>query len=328
MGWIITSIILGVVAYFALGINFKEETWGTNPKQLLSFLCLLLMIPAFLAKIPANNVGIKYSPFHGTSETTLSEGFHAKNPFDKIYKISTEVQTRSVDDLTTQTMDAQYVNTQLNIKYRVSSANAYLIFTQFRELDRMSDTLIVPTAQRVLELVTTKYNVMDVLGEKRGEIYAELERNMTEELAKYGVEFHSISITDMDAGEAIEAAITNEAVAKKAVETAQQELLKAEMDAKQQSVNAQAAQDAAKIQAETKKIQAEADAQIKTIQAQANADAKVIEAQAEKESVELLKGVLTKDILQMKWTERWNGILPTYYGGTGTDLLLGLNMTE
>ena len=45
------------------------------------------------------------------------------------------------------------------------------------------------------------------------------EINLTEELAKYGVAFYSISITDMDAGEAIEAAITNEAVAKKAVET-------------------------------------------------------------------------------------------------------------
>jgi hypothetical protein len=61
---------------------------------------------------------------------------------------------------------------------------------------------------------------MDVLGEKRSEIYAELDIALSKELAKYSIEFISVSITDMDAGAEIEAAITAEAVAKKAVETA------------------------------------------------------------------------------------------------------------
>lgn len=238
MVWIIVSIVLFIIAFIILG--FKDilylDDWGLNFKQFFAILAFLIMIPAFVAKVPANSVGIKYSPFSGTSEVTLNEGFHAKNPFEKVYKISTEVQTMTVENLTTQTEDAQYVTTILDIKYRVNPTNIHLIFTQFRTLDKMSDTLIIPTTQRVLELITTRYNVMDVLGEKRSNIYAELESELTKEFAKYGVEFYSISIVDMDAGEAIENAITAEAVAKKSVETAEQELLKAQTEAKKAAV--------------------------------------------------------------------------------------------
>ena len=298
MIWVILSVVTTLGLFFVLGFS-EEDNKFFRFRQVLCILGLVLLIPGVVAKVPANSVGILYSPFNGTSETTLSEGFHTKNPFDKVYKISTEVQTMSVANLTTQTQDAQYVNTTLDIKYRISSTNAYLVFTQFRTLNKMSDTLIVPTTQRVLELVTTNYNVMDVLGDKRSNIYKELEINLTEELAKYGVEFYSISITDMDAGEAIENAITAEAVAKKAVETAEQELLKAEMDAKQKSVAAQAEQDAARIQAETK----------------------IIQAQAEKEANEMLQMSLTEEILMQQWINKWNGHTPTYYGGDGTDLI-------
>ena len=132
--------------------------------------------------------------------------------------------------------------------------------------------------------------------------YEGLMNSLTEEFAKYGVEFVSISIADMDAGEALEKAISDEAVAKKAVETAEQNLKKAEIDAKQQSVQAQAEQDAAKIKAETMKI----------------------EAQAQKEANELLNFSLSNLILKQQWIEKWDGKLPTYYGGDST-MMIGMD---
>lgn len=145
----------------------KTETyWHANKAQLLCVLGLIFMIPGFFTKIPANSVGIVYSPFGGTKEETLQEGFKTKNVLDKVYKISTEVQTMTVEGLTTQTMDAQYLTSILDIKYRVNTPNAYLVFKQFRTLDNMSKNLIVPTTQRVLEHITTKYNVIDILREE------------------------------------------------------------------------------------------------------------------------------------------------------------------
>lgn len=296
MIWLIISIIVVLALAIGLGFDVGEDEWhwAVNKSQLLCVLGLLLCLPGFVTKIPANSVGIVYSPFGGTQEQTLSEGYHIKNMFDKVYKISTEVQTMTVENLTTQTKDAQFLTSILDIKYRVNTSNAFLIFKQFRTLDNMSENLIVPTTQRVLEHITTKYNVIDILGEKRNEVYAELEAALSAEFAKYGVEFYSISITDMDAGEKLESAITEEAVAKKAVETAEQNLLKAETEAKQKSVQAQAEQDAAKIEAETK----------------------LIEAEAEKKANEMLNQSLSEDILQKAWIEKWNGEMPTYYSGS------------
>lgn len=302
MVWLIIGIIVTLCLFVGLGFD-SDMNWKFRVRHPLCLFGLLILIPGFVTKIPANSVGIVYSPFGGTQEQTLSEGFHSKNVFDKVYKISTEVQTMTVENLTTQTKDAQFLNSVLDIKYRVNTSNAYLVFKQFRTLKNMSENLIVPTTQRVLEHVTTQYNVIDILGEKRNTIYSELESALSEEFSKYGVEFYSISITDMDAGEALEQAITDEAVAKKAVETAEQNLLKAETEAKQKSVQAQAEQDAAKIKAETK----------------------LIEAEAEKKANELLNQSLTDTVLQMEWIEKWNGQMPTYYSGSDDGMSVILN---
>lgn len=308
MIWLILGIIVAAGLFVGLGFGFELQTyknnwgeevtketpvWKIRKRQLFALFGLLLCLFGFITKIPANHVGIVYSPFGGTKETTLSEGFAKKSPLDKVYKISTETQTKTVDKLTTQTKDAQYLTSSLDIKYKVSDSNAYMVFKQYRTLDKMSDNLIVPTSQRVLELVTTKYNVIDILGEKRSEVYGELEVALSKELAKYGVQFESITINDMDAGKDLEAAITAEAVAKKEVETAAQQLEKAKTEAQQKSVQAQAEQDAAKIKAETK----------------------LIEAEAEKKANEMLKQSLSDEILEQQWIDKWDGKMPEYYGG-------------
>lgn len=306
MLWLILGIIVTLLLWVLLGLDDSSCDWNLHFRQIFCVLGLIVMIPGFITKIPANSVGIVYSPFGGTKEQTLTEGFHGKNIFDKVYKISTEVQTMNVSNLTTQTMDAQYLTSILDIKYRVNTGNAYLVFTQFRTLKNMSENLIVPTTQRVLEHVTTQYNIIDILGEKRNTIYTELEVALTEEFAKYGVEFYSISIVDMDAGTALEDAIAAEAVAKKAVETAAQNLEKTKMEAQQKSVQAQAEQDAAKIKAETK----------------------LIEAEAEKAANELLNMTLTDEILEKLWIEKWNGQMPTYYSGSEDGMNVILDAVE
>lgn len=314
MGIVVAALVFTGLGFVTVDAGYKdrfgdsvfETNWKLNKRQFLALPCLLLCLFGFITRIPANNVGIVYSSFTGTREETLSEGFHGKNAFDKIYKISTEVQSITVSDLTTQTKDAQFLTSTLDIKYKVSESNAYLVFKQYRTLDAMTEKFISPTTQRILELVTTKYNVIDILGEKRGDIYSELEIALSEEFAKYGIDFYSISIVDMDAGDALEKAIADEAVAKKAVETAEQELLRIETEAQQKSVQAQAEQDAARIKAETK----------------------ILEADAEKKANELLTESLTEEVLQKKWIEKWNGQMPKYYSGAESDLGLMVDITN
>lgn len=302
MIWILLSLVAAIAIFIFTGMSDEDKPWKFNKKQLLSLFAFLILIPGCITRVPANSVGIKYSAFTGTSENTIPEGIHTKNIFDKVYTISTEIQTVGVDEMTSQTKDAQYVTSKLDVKYKVNQTNAYMVFKQFRTLKNLSEQMISPTVQRVLELVTVKYNVIDILGEERGTVYQELERNLSDEFDKYGIQFCSVSIVDMDAGDAIENAITAEAVAKKAVETAEQELRKTQTEAKKKAVQAQADQDAARIQAETR----------------------IIQAEAEKKSNDLITSSLTKELLDRQWIAKWNGSVPTYYGSSEPGLLMNI----
>ena len=110
----IIGVAATIAAFIALGF-VKVETkdqwdrtyyatqWKTNKRQFLALFCLLICLLGCITKIPANSVGVVYSPFGGTKDQTLSEGFHVKNPLDQIYQISTEVQTTAITNVTTQT---------------------------------------------------------------------------------------------------------------------------------------------------------------------------------------------------------------------------------
>lgn len=214
---------------------------------------LILIIPCFTL-VPPNHVGIKFNIIGGVSSNTIKEGLQMKNPLDEIYLISTEVQTVKIDKVTGQTKVAQWVNMNLDVKYKVNPQNAFVVFKNFRDLYNVNSTLIIPLTQRAIEQVTTEYNVIDVLGEKRNEVYAKIEQQLKSKLEQSGVDFFALTLTDTDAGAGIEEAIANEAIAKKNVETSLQK------------------QEQAKVEAETLKIEAAANAEVKIIQAKAEAD--------------------------------------------------------
>lgn len=217
----------------------------------------LILLPFSIANVPANHVGVVYNGFGGgVQENTLANGFYFKKPFfDKIYKIPTDVQTVNLDKVTTQTHDGQYIDTSVDVKYQILGDDALTVFKQFREVDRVNKELVKPVVQRAVEQVTVDYDVFDILGPKRNEVYKQINDNVRNELQKFGLTFKSLTILDSDAKDEIELAIQNEAVAQKAIDVAKQE------------------QEKIKVENETKLLQAKTDAEKKAIEAQAEADA-------------------------------------------------------
>lgn len=279
---VVLAIVLFILGMFSIQKNPDGKFQGVSfkPTKRLS-LCIIPLVGAVICScvvfIPANTVGIRWSAFSGTNETTLDEGIAIKSPVDKIYQIPTTVQEKTMDNVAVQTLDAQWVSMSLNIKYQVDKANAYKVFKNYKTLDNLDTNLISNVTQRSVEEVTTKYNVIDLLGEQRNNIYTEIEAILKEKLADEGVTLKFITILDTDAGEEIEAAIAKEAVAKKEVETAEQEKKKAEIDA------------------QTKLIEAEGEAKANAIKTEQ----------------------LTEEILTEMFIEKWNGELPLVSGSDG-----------
>lgn len=253
--FIIQAILIVAVLAAFIGAGLYKDDYGDfagwKPKKK----CLLALIPLgvwvltlSVAFVPANTVGVKWSAFGGTSETTLNEGITLKIPFaDKIYMIPTTVQERTVKNVSVQTKDAQFIKMEVNIKFNVSKSNAFKVYKRYGDIDSMKQNIIGNYAQKSVETIVTQYNVIEVLGEKKNEVYTRATADLKEKLAKEGVELTSLTIKDMDAGKEIEEAISKEAVAKKAVETAKQEKEKAQIVAEKKKIEAQGEADANEI---------------------------------------------------------------------------------
>lgn len=271
MGLIITSIILSILTIIAILCYCISEEHSVL-WSLLGGLWLLLILFGCFTNIGANQVGIMYNPFkNGVQNEVLEEGFRKKTPFDKVYKISTEVQEFQFAEISVQTNDSQYVNTILQLQVRVDKSQAFEYFKKYGG-KRLKDiqTILSNTTQKQLEKVTTQYNIMEVLGEKRDEIVNKTLELVKTELLNDGILIERIVLVDTDAGEKIEQAIQNEASAKKEAETAKYLKEKAELEG----------------------------------------EAKVIQAQKDNEANKLKHESLTNEILIEKMIEKWNGILP------------------
>ncbi|MDR0840060.1 MAG: hypothetical protein LBN26_01560 [Christensenellaceae bacterium] len=294
MNWFIFAVIVGILLFILLGTNRQGNAVGfkLQKRQWLTLLAILLVLPSFVIVVPVNSVGIVYSPFSGVSEQVLPEGIHAKGPLDSVYTISTEVQTKTLSGITGQTKDSQYVTMEIDIKYRVSTANAFEVFRQYRNLNTLDNQFIMPTVQRGIEKVTTNYNVIEILGDHRNNVYADIEGALKEQFALCGLTFVQINFNDTDAGAEIENAIKAEAVAKKMIDVAEQERDAAEVTAQQRVIEARADKERAQINADMQILQAEAAAKIKELEAQAQAKA----------NVEIAKSI-TPELIEMKLAE-------------------------
>ena len=236
-------------------------------------------------------MGILYSPFSGgIQDDVLEEGIQAKGPFDSVYILSTEVQTNKIDSLSGQTKDSQFLIISIDVKYQIDPLEAVNVFQKFRTLNNVTTDLVKPAAQRAIEETTTQYNIIEILGDKRSEIYSAIEHSLTTRFANDGITLHSITFLDTDGGDQIEQAIRDEAVAKKAVETAKQQRTKAEIDA----------------------------------------ETRIIAAQAEAREKEILAAAISEnpEILELEWIKKWTGTLPIYMGGDAGNVMIDLSDVE
>lgn len=171
----------------------------------------------------------------------------------------------------------------MNVKFRVNQKDAFKVYKRYTTLDNLKQNIISNYAQKSIETVVTQYNVIDVLGAKKNEVYKMASKDLQEMLKSEGVELTQLTIKDMNAGDEIEKAIADEAVAKKRVETAEQNRLKAKKDAQ----------------------------------------TKVINAKAEADANKILEKQLTNKILAQQWIKKWNGEVPKVSGDNKSMINIG-----
>ena len=207
-----------------------------------------------------------------------------------IQKYDTKTQTISINTAT-YSSDAQTMDIQMTVQYKIMSDKAIKIAEQYGSLDALQSR-IESVAIEKTKATLSSYKAMNIIADRASmsPLVEEAIKKAIDE--KFYVDIQTVAMTNIDFSDAFEKAVEDKMIA-------EQQQLKANYEN------------------ETKIAKAKADAQ-----------AKVVAAEAEAKSNDLLEKSLTDKILRQMYLEKWDGKLPTTVAGSDSTLLLPVGAAD
>ena len=314
---LIVGLIVFVIAFLILGVDFDEETWKFQPRMMFSFLAFSICLLGCIKTVPTGSTGI-VTTFGRIEDITLDAGIHFMSPVKKVINMDNRTQKQSIE-MSCFSSDIQEVSVIYTVNYQINKANAQEIYKTVGK--DYYDTVITPNVAESVKTIMAHYTAENLVG-NRDSLASEIEVLLGNQLVKYNIEVVSTAIEDMDFTDEF----TNAVEAK---QVAVQNKLKATTEQEQKTMEAQQAAARAKIEAEAAaevaQIKAEAEAEVAKIQAQANLEVAKLQADAteyagEKEAAKnkAISEELTEDLLRYYLIQQWDGKYPeTYVGSEG-----------
>ena len=255
---------------------------------------------ASTTKVKAGYVGVVYNMRGGVEDKTLPQGFHLVSPTKSVVKYSvateqaflskdTKEGSKEDDSFLIPTSDGKTVNVDLEFSYHFDAEKLPQTFTKFKGQDgkTIEETFIRGKIKAWAGEIASKFSVLEIYGEKRADLNKAVYEHVKNNFNQYGIVIDSVNFSRIGLDAATEKAI-------------------------QDRINAQQTLEKAKIE----KQQAEIEAEKQKIQAQGEADAKFIKAQGESKANKELQQSLTKELVDYKRIEKWDGKLSQVQGGT------------
>lgn len=287
-----------------------------NQKQLMgtiwvtvAFIVVMLLVYMCTYRIGPGFAGVIYNANGGVQEDTLSQGWHVVFPWQSVieYPVSTETVSYSKSNgnkdskdtsINVNTKDGKQVNVDVNYTYRMDQTLLPQIFTNFRgrKYTDIEDTIMKNAMYQAVNEVTSQYNLMELVSDKRSEVNNKIFSKYKDALAEDGIILETFNLSDIKPDDATEQAIQN-------------------------VVNAQNALAQSKIEKE----RAEVEAEKLRVAAKGKADATLIEAEGQAAANEKLRQSLTPEVIQYNQIQKWNGTLPQYMLGENTGVFITPN---
>jgi regulator of protease activity HflC (stomatin/prohibitin superfamily) len=252
--------------------------------------------------IPAGHVGVKVL-FGQVDPTPLREGLNVVwNPLYDIVVMDARVGKHAAR-YDAASKDLQAVHVEMVLNYRLVPDRAPEVYRSIG-LD-YSGVIIDPAAQEVLKANTATHNAAEILL-LRPAIKADVQRDLTIWLAKYGIELKEASLANIRFDPAYEKAIEAKQIEEQKAEQKRYELIQAQRQAEISAAAAKGKGDAAREEAK------------------GVADATRIKGEAEATYNARVAASLTPALIQQQYLSRWDGRLPQYTFGGGAMPLLQL----
>lgn len=217
------------------------------------------------------------------------EGLHFRMPFITTVTV-VDVKTQRYESTSSAaSRDLQIVTTQVVINYR---PDPLAVDALVREIGVDYERRVVdPAVQEALKAATARFTAEELIT-RRPEVSTAIQDTLRGRLSERGIVVETVSITEFNFSQEFARAIEAKQVAEQDALRAERELRRAQIEAQQQ-----------------------------VARAQAEAQARLEVARAEAEALRLQREVISPELLQLRFIERWDGILPRFMTGDSSQLV-------
>ena len=289
----IISLIAGIVFLYMIKVEAFDKKIEDIIRKLgklgIIFGVVITLLAQTIVIIPTNHTGVR-TTFGQISGRTLNNGLQFKIPFvQKIEKVNNKLQDITIagsEQIWSETINRTALFYQgITITYQINAEKSAWIYANITNYERnlISIDLVASSIKSISKTLSdedaTNRNIVEPL------IMKSLQADLDEKYGKDVVLVRKAIVNNIDFEESYNTAIAEKQSAQIEYE-------------KQQIKNKQLVEEQ------------EAKAEAKVKEAEGEAKAKLAIAQAEAQANELLKSSISKEVLQSKVLDKWNGELP------------------
>jgi len=292
---ILAAFVIVLLLAGSIGICYYGFTKRKKPMKItgiagiLVMLLALVCIPMSIYTVDTGEVAVV--KFLGQANNVRAAGtyfdFWITNTYEKY---DTKTQTISINT-STYSSDAQTMDIQMTVQYKIMPDKAIKIAEQYGSLDALQNR-IESVAVEKTKATLSSYKAMNIIADRASmsPLVEEAIKKAIDE--KFYVDLQTVAMTNIDFSDAFEKAVEDKMIA-------EQQQLKADYENK-----------------------------TKIAKAKADAEAKVVQAEAEAKSNDLLEKSLTDKILRQMYIEKWDGKLPSTVAGDAATILIPATENE
>jgi regulator of protease activity HflC (stomatin/prohibitin superfamily) len=215
----------------------------------------------------------------------FEEGLHFRMPFITSVTLVDVKTQRYSSASSAASRDLQIVTTEVVLNYRPDPEGVGNLISEIG-VD-YENKVIDPAIQESVKAATAQFDAEELITQ-RPLVSTSIRDVLSERLTPRNITIEEVSITEFQFSEEFNRAIESKQVAQQNALRAEQELRRAQIDSQRQ-----------------------------VAEAEAQAEARIAVAQAEAEALRLQREVISPELLQLRFIEKWNGVLPRFTSGGG-----------
>lgn len=234
-------------------------------------------------RIPAGEVGVVYNT-KGVENEVLSTGWHITGLLDKTIEYPVKLQTVNYKDMKVSTNDGKSIELDFAYNFTIDPSKVSSLFNKFGavKVDTIQDTYLRTRLWEAARTTISKYNVIEIYGEKSSEASSKIQESFADDIKELGFTITDLTIGVPKADKAIQKAIDERVKASQQLEKKKTEL------------------------AITK----------------AEAERKEVEAKGQAKANDIISKSTNDKILTQQWLDKWDGKTPLVTGDSDTMIQL------